>query len=163
MRKVLYSENIDGIMIDRIVRDYEFTMPSRHTHDEYEIYYLVEGERYYFIENQTYHIKKGSLVFINRNQIHKTGQYGDSYHERIVIEFLDEPFSTFLASTRELSLAEFFRKNQGVLQLEVPHQKYVLSLLDGISNEMYTRDPGYRMMAMTKLARLLFFCHATLA
>ncbi|KLU72252.1 MAG: hypothetical protein RHS_1879 [Robinsoniella sp. RHS] len=157
MRKVLYSESIDGIMIDRVVRDYEFTMPSKHTHDEYEIYYLVAGERYYFIEKQTYHIKKGSLVFINRNQIHKTGQYGDSYHERIVIEFLDEPFSTFLASTGELSLAEFFRKNQGVLQLDVPRQKYVLSLLDGIADEMYTCDPGYRMMTMTKLARLLFF------
>lgn len=157
MRKVLYSESIDGIMIDRIIRDYEFTMPSKHTHNEYEIYYLIEGERYYFIEKQIYHIKKGSLVFINRNQIHKTGHYGEAYHERIAIEFLDEPFSTFLASTGELSLSEFFQKNQGVLQLNDDQQKYVLSLLDGIADEMETCDPGYRMMAMTKLARILFF------
>lgn len=157
MRNVVYGESAVGLYIDRVIRDYEFDMPYRHTHEEYEIYYLVEGERYYFIENQIYHVKKGSLVFIDRNQIHKTGQYGDSHHERIAVEIKAEPFSSFLACTGELVLADFFRENQGVLELSPQDQEYVLSLLDGIASEIHTQDPGYRMMTMTKLARLLFF------
>lgn len=157
MRNVIYGEHIDGISIDRIAREYAYTMPAKHTHDEYEIYYLVEGERYYFIEASTYHIKKGNLVFINCNQIHKTGQYGNSYHERIAIEFQPEPFSSFLACTGELSLTDFFQNGPLILELSKERQKYVLALLDSIAAEMRLRDPGYRMMTMTKLAKLLFF------
>ena len=86
MRNIVYKESDVGLTIDRIVRNYDFDMPHKHVHEEYEIYYLVDGERYYFIENQIYHVKKGTLVFIDRNQIHKTGQYGDSHHERIAIK-----------------------------------------------------------------------------
>ena len=157
MRNIVYKESDVGLTIDRIVRNYDFDMPHKHVHEEYEIYYLVDGERYYFIENQIYHVKKGTLVFIDRNQIHKTGQYGDSHHERIAIELKEEPFSSFLASTGELVLSDFFRRNQGVLELCPKNQEYVLSLLNGIAAEIHTKDPGYRMMAMTKLARLLFF------
>lgn len=157
MRNIVYKESDVGLTIDRIVRNYDFDMPHKHVHEEYEIYYLVDGERYYLIENQIYHVKKGTLVFIDRNQIHKTGQYGDSHHERIAIELKEEPFSSFLASTGELVLSDFFRRNQGVLELCPKNQEYVFSLLNGIAAEIHTKDPGYRMMAMTKLARLLFF------
>ena len=78
MRNIIYKESDVGLTIDRIVRNYDFNMPHKHIHEEYEIYYLIDGERYYFIENQIFHVKKGSLVFINRNQIHQTGQYNDS-------------------------------------------------------------------------------------
>ena len=158
MKKNIYSQTIPGLSISRVVRDYEFTMPVRHMHDEYEIYYLIDGERYYFIENQIYHVKKGSLVFINRNQIHKTVQYGDYHHERIAVMLGESFLSGFLAVTGELSLSDFFRQNQGVLSLNAPDQDYVLSLLNGIAAEMRTQDPGYRTMILTKLTRLLIFC-----
>ena len=50
----LYNELVDGFHIDRVVRDYNYSMDIRHIHEEYEIYYLLEGERYYFINQQTY-------------------------------------------------------------------------------------------------------------
>ncbi|MEG0369713.1 MAG: AraC family ligand binding domain-containing protein, partial [Hungatella sp.] len=34
-------------------------MTSRHFHDTYELYYLLEGERYYFIDKETYLVKQG--------------------------------------------------------------------------------------------------------
>lgn len=157
MRRVLYEEAMDGITISRIIRNYEYSMPSKHIHDEYEIYYLISGKRSYFIQNRIYHIDPGSLVFINRNAIHMTSQFGDSYHERIVIEFKDEPLSSLLSCTGELNLSEFFAKNQGVLPVPPDERNYVLSLLDGIGREMSTRAPGYRLMTLEKLTRLLFF------
>lgn len=157
MRNVIYEEAIEGISISRISRNFEFNMPAKHTHDEYEIYYLISGERSYFIENQLYHVQAGNLVFINKNTIHMTRQAGNSYHERIVIELKDEPLSSVLACTGELRLSRFFSENQGIMELKPEDQNYILDLLDGIAEEMRKRDPGYRLMAIDKLIRLLFF------
>lgn len=157
MRTVIYAEAMEDISISRIIRNFEFNMPSKHTHDEYEIYFLITGERSYFIENQIYHVGPGSLVFIDRNTIHMTSQFGDSYHERIVIEMKGKLLSSLLACTGELSLSDFFSKNQGVIELTPEDQKYVLTLLDGIAREINVHDPGYKLMAMEKLIRLLFF------
>ena len=71
MEQIIYAEKTDGISIDRIRRDAAFSMPRKHLHNEYEIYYLLEGERYYFIDRRTCHVTGGSLVFIDRNQILK--------------------------------------------------------------------------------------------
>lgn len=126
MRNIIYKESDVGLTIDRIVRNYDFNMPHKHIHEEYEIYYLIDGERYYFIENQIFHVKKGSLVFINRNQIHQTGQYNDSHHERIVIELKEEPFSSFLGCTGELVLSDFFVKIKEYLNFapKISHMYY---------------------------------------
>ena len=85
MEQIIYTEKTDGISIDRIRRDAAFSMPRKHLHNEYEIYYLLEGERYYFIDRRTCHVTGGSLVFIDRNQIHQTSQAGPCSHERILI------------------------------------------------------------------------------
>ena len=44
MRNVVYKESAVGLTIDRIVRNYDFDMPHKHIHEEYEIYYLVDGD-----------------------------------------------------------------------------------------------------------------------
>jgi AraC-like DNA-binding protein len=157
MRQIIYEESMTGITISRLIRNYEYSMPSKHIHDEYEIYYLISGERSYFIKDRIYHIEAGSLVFINKNTIHMTTQSGASYHERIVIEFRDEPLSSLFACTGELNLAEFFSTYQGVIQVPPGERNYILSLLDGIGRELNIQDPGYRLMALDKLARLLCF------
>ena len=157
-KKSAYKHSMPGISISRIVRDYEFTMPHRHMHDEYEIYYLIDGERYYFIENQIYHVKKGNLVLIGRNQIHKTVQYGESHHERITVMLQEDFLNRFLSVTGEISPSDFFRENQGVISLALPEQDTVLSLLNEISSEMSAKAPGYRLMILSKLTQLFVFC-----
>lgn len=152
------KQTLPGISISRVARDYEFTMPSRHMHDEYEIYYLIDGERYYFIENQIYHVTKGSLVLIGRNQIHKTVQYGDSYHERITLMLQEDYLNRFLSLTGEFSASEFFRENQGVISLTIPEQDTVLSILNDIFSEMSSKSYGYHLMILTKLSQLFVFC-----
>ena len=102
MEQIIYAEKTDGISIDRIRRDAAFSMPRKHLHNEYEIYYLLEGERYYFIDRRTCHVTGGSLVFIDRNQIHQTSQAGPCSHERILISLDPSPFSEFLSSTGEM-------------------------------------------------------------
>lgn len=157
MRRTVFEEKMDGICIDRIIRDYEYTMPSKHIHEEYEIYYLLEGERYYFIENKTYHINEGNIVFINKGQIHKTGASGKSYHDRILIELKSEPFQSFLTTVLGISLSEFFSANSGVAKLDSNGQHFVKNTLLCIAEELRLKQPHYTSMAMMKLSSLLVY------
>ena len=69
MRETVFREVLDGFTIERVARYSEYTMPSKHLHMEYEIFYLLNAEGYYFIEKETCHIKKGSLVLGGRLRI----------------------------------------------------------------------------------------------
>ena len=112
----LYNELVDGFHIDRVVRDYNYSMDIRHIHEEYEIYYLLEGERYYFVNQQTYLVTAGTLVFIDKEQIHRTGMASAGpHHDRIVLGIMEEPFSTFLASFGGLQLQSFFTEQGSIL------------------------------------------------
>ena len=157
MRQTLFEETLDGITIDRVIRDYEYNMPTRHFHDEYEIYYLVDGERFYFIGQHTYHIKKGSLIFINRNEIHKTGMGQSSYHDRILIELTEEPFASFFNQLGDLNFRDFFENHSGVLNIEPAEQSYVENLFLSIQSEIHHKFPGYRLNVMMKLSELLIY------
>lgn len=156
MQQVLFEESGAGVTIDRIIRDYEFNMPIRHFHQEYEIYYLMEGERYYFIEKETYHVKAGSLVFINRNQIHKTAAGNKNSHDRILLEIEAEPISEYFGSAKELSFKDFFTEHWGVVYLDAEEQTYVESLLFAIVKEMQEKSLAYEFIIMQKLSELLF-------
>ena len=63
------------------------SMPDNHYHDNYEIYYLLSGERYYFIKDRTYHIDRGDIVLINMYDMHRTINFKTESYERILINF----------------------------------------------------------------------------
>ena len=155
MEQMIYRERIPGIAIDRILREPGFTMPSKHLHDDYEIYYLVEGERYYFIDRTTYHVTGGSLVFIDRNRIHPTSQCGTGSHERILISLSQHPFGDFLSLTGEMSLSGFFSAHTGILELDQEGRPLAESLMDTLASELHGQKPGFQHMAMSALSRLL--------
>ncbi|MBQ3912069.1 MAG: AraC family transcriptional regulator [Lachnospiraceae bacterium] len=159
MRQTVFEETTDGITIDRVIRDYEYTMPTKHFHDEYEIYYLLEGKRLYFIGQNTYLIGKGTMVFINKNVIHKTGLASGPYHDRILIEFAGEPFGSFYSFFGDLSLEAFFEKHQGIMEFDERERNHVENLLLGIQSEIHHKKPGYRLAVMNRLASLLIFAH----
>ncbi len=149
----LYNENVEGFHIDRVVRDYNYFMNIRHIHEEYEIYYLLEGERYYFINQRTYLVTPGTLVFIDKEQIHRTGMASAGpHHDRIVLGIMEEPFSSFLASFGGLRLQSFFTEQGSILTLPEEMRPHIQALLQDIATELREKKPGYLLAAMTKLA-----------
>lgn len=158
MRQLVYEAGVDGLILDRCVRDYEFNMHTRHFHRHYEIYYLSEGERFYFIDKQTYLVKKGSLVFIDRNQIHRTGAVagGQSYHDRILVSLDGDKFTPYLMLSG-FQLERFFSRNYGVLELSPEDSAYVEQLLDSIADEILQEASGYEFLARSRMLELLIF------
>lgn len=157
MENILFRDTFGQILVERIERDYDFNMVSKHFHNEYEIYYLLSGERYYFIEKQIYHVKKGSLVFIDRNQIHKTVGANAIYHDRILILISADEIGPLLKLCNNMDVASFFSKNFGIIDLNEAGQKYVESLLLFIIREMKKKHSNYEFMVKMKLAELLVY------
>lgn len=157
MNNIKFNGILDGIVMDRIARDYEFTMPTKHFHREFEIYYLLEGSRYYFIESDTYLVKKGSLVLLDSLQIHKTASAGSPFHDRFLAEIGDGPFARFFSSACDMTLAEFFSKYSGTIELNEKEQQYVESILFSVIEEMNGQSPKYEKVVMMKLSELLIF------
>lgn len=157
MNRTIYEGVMDGLVIDQVIRDEEFQMVTKHFHNEYEIYYLCEGSRYYFIDQQTYHIHKGTLVLIDSQQIHKTEATDSLYHNRVLIEFNQEPFGEFFKKLSSYSISDFFKKHHGIIVLDEKGQKQVESLLSCMMKEIRNQQPHYDTLVHMKLSELLFF------
>lgn len=157
MKQTVFSAKMPGIVTDHLIRDYEFTMANKHMHPEYELYYLLKGERYYFIENETFHIHAGSLVFIKRNEIHKTGVVQNhSYHDRILVTIAPEILNPFLNAIGLCSLEQFFSGCRVVL-LDEQGQIYVLQLFEKLAKEINEKKEGYKYLVKMKITELLLY------
>jgi len=155
MNTILCECVLDGITLERVVRNEELVMPDIHIHPEYEIYYMFNGERYYFIENKTYRIRKGSLVLINSMHIHKTSKLGKDFHDRFLIEINPEPFSTFFQNISGMSLADFFARYSCVLELDEQTQEWVERRFNDIMEEAEKKLDNYHLMIMMKITEIL--------
>lgn len=156
MEQIIFLEAAGDIVVERIERDYDFNMVTKHFHKEYELYYLLEGERYYFIDKQTYHIKKGSLVFIEQNQVHKTVGVSSFYHDRILVQVPDEIMKQLFSVFGGLDIYAY-TNCFGVLDLNESGQKHVENLLFSIMSEMKGKRLGYEFVIRSKIAELLIF------
>lgn len=123
---------------DKIEKAFEITkfksfgnisMVTNHYHDDYEIYYLLEGYRHYFIKDKVYDIKKGDLVFVNKNEIHKTFHAGAPFHNRILINFKKSYLNNILVETNNYDLLSCFHESIYVLRLKIDEQKQIENLI----------------------------------
>lgn len=130
------------------------SMPSNHYHEPYEIYYLLSGERHYFIKEQTYKIAKGDLVFISKNELHKTSDAGVPNHERLLINFNDR----FIAGFGEPLLYEPFERKNRRLRLNLPEREWVERLLFEMLQEDQEQLPGHEASLQARLVTLLLWC-----
>ena len=161
MSKILFRGISPGIMVERVHRKNAFFMPAVHFHNEYEIYYLYNGNRRYVIDNKYYDLVKGDLVFINKQVAHRTLSSPTPSHERLLIEFHEEPFSAFLFSLFGLSLSDFFSVHCGIIHLDEDGQSRAEQLFCNIQKEFEFSAFSYENAVMMHIAELLLWIHRT--
>ncbi len=74
MEEIIFQGEVAGCVAEQVIREREFAMTTRHFHESYEVYVLLDGSRYYFIENETYLVEAGMIVLVGRNQIQRLRQ-----------------------------------------------------------------------------------------
>ena len=94
MEAVIYYARTDGIELERMIRKGRFNMHLKHFHNQYEIFYLLEGERRFFFDNRSYLVKSGSLILVDENSIHMTmaGSEQEFGHDRTRIVITELPY-----------------------------------------------------------------------
>lgn len=157
MKRTIFKERIPGLMVEQVIRDEEFNMDARHMHSEYEIYYLLEGERYYFIESETFLIKSGTILFIEKEKIHKTNSVaGKPYFNRMLIEVKEEWLEAFFQRLRVVTIESFFESCK-IVELNKEGQKLVENTMLIIANEARERKIGYEQMILARLAEMMLY------
>ncbi|WP_222708687.1 AraC family transcriptional regulator [Paenibacillus sp. N3.4] len=128
-----------------------------HFHDHYEIYYLLSGKRYYFIQDRSYLIQEGGLVFIDKNELHKTRGYDDHHHERILLSFDDKWIHSIGEDAAECLLSPFRQKHH-LFSLAGIHRTTVENLLFSLLREQQQMLSGWQLNSKALLTQLLVFC-----
>lgn len=139
--------------VERIKRTGQFNMDSDHFHETYEIYYLLAGERNYYINNRVYALKMGDLVFINKNQLHRTTSKGLSSHERILINFDD----SFIKPVVDMGIDQLplFQGESFLLRPDIHQQAPIIDLLYAMLREQNEGYHGSMPYLQTLLLQLL--------
>jgi len=156
MKKQLYAQVNKPFSIAIREGKYPISMPDYHYHNAYEIYYLCKGERYYFIKDKTYHVKAGSLVLINKYDIHSTANIENLGHKRILVTFKKE----FIANqcVGELhGLFECFEKDVHIVELNEEERKFVENHLEIMNVEYCSGKAGNIAYLQCSLVQLMIF------
>lgn len=140
-----------------------FTMTEHHYHNAYEIYYMLEGERYYFIKDTTYLLKKGDMVIIDINELHRTIDAGVPTHERILINFKKGFLGNIVLEARDFDLLSGFKKNRHFLRLSPHEQDFVMNLFQRMKDESSNMSCESKIYTKLLLAELLILISRKIA
>ncbi len=125
-KSIIFQDNDNGeFHIVHSKRPNSYLMNANHYHPQYEIYYLLSGDRNYFIQNRVYKIQRGDLVLINTNVLHKTISGSSEYHERLLIEFNSSYLDNFVKPEHIKSFLAAFHNNHSLLQLKETERKQI--------------------------------------
>lgn len=133
------------------------SMTRYHYHNNYEIYYLLNGERFYLINDKVYHIESGTLVLISPYLIHATTNYAQSSYERLLIEFKQEFLNEISKELKSVNLFECFEKEIHVIPLGIKEQQFVETLIFSMLDEYKNNSPILDDYAKTSITQLLLF------
>ncbi|TDF99177.1 helix-turn-helix transcriptional regulator [Paenibacillus piri] len=143
--------------LNHSIRTDSFNMTQNHSHDSYEIYYMRSGERFYFIKDRSYHVKRGDLVLIPPNVLHKTTESGSPHHERILINF-KESFVDGVNRVVAVDLLQAFEDGP-VLHPDSRELITVESIMDKMLREQRQGEPDAEGYARLLLGELLLLIH----
>ena len=145
---------------NRIQRDFEIEESSRvhwaemwdtHFHDCYEFYYLVQGEVTYFIEESIYLVKKGDVILIPPQTIHKTKPSQNPKHKRILIYLKPAFIHCFLEDNPKL--LDCFHHTH--LRLSLQKQQRTLQILEQMQQEYEGPQAPDRVLLKALMGELL--------
>ncbi|MFD0717549.1 AraC family transcriptional regulator [Paenibacillus sp. GCM10027626] len=134
-----------------------YSMVYNHFHPYYELYYLLSGARVYFIKDTTYPVQVGDLVFIRKNEVHKTIQAGPPAHERILFYIDDRYIRDWPEPLAKLLLSPF-REGQPVVRLPEEARAQVAAHMSRLLSELHNQPAGCELFFRQAFNDILLQC-----
>ncbi|WP_046228346.1 helix-turn-helix transcriptional regulator [Paenibacillus dauci] len=146
-----------ALVAEYIVRSDYFAMTTEHVHPHYEIYILLSGERTYFIGDQLYEVHTGDIVFIGKDELHRTlpGKLPD--HKRIVLYFNDQFVEQHFGKDKQWLLRPF-HSGYPVFHTTVRDQIWLQPVIQQLVRELTIQAEGYQLLVHHLVMELLIHC-----
>ncbi|MDQ1912553.1 AraC family transcriptional regulator [Paenibacillus sp. GD4] len=151
-----FGSRNDPLWIEFDRRIGHYSMNTSHYHIEYEVFYLLRGERNYFIKDSVYHIRPGDMMLVDSYALHRTSEISEPNHERIVFHFNPSFFNGYPQEDKELLLAPF-SGGYPFVRLNMQEQMQLEALLISLLNELNERPPGYPLHIRNMANEVLLF------
>lgn len=126
-------------------------MQHFHLHQDYEIFYMLEGEKLYLINNQQITVRKDQMMFIDKNMLHKT-LVSDQRYQRVVLNFRD----SFLAKEDHFLITSLFKAGPYLLTVDNPF--LFRSILEQLFKEYFLENKQRDRYLQLLLTQLLLEC-----
>ena len=142
---------VKGINFERITFVKHQTMLKLHSHNTYELYYLLEGSRKYFIDSSLLQLEQGDLLIIPPGILHKSVGDADGLYSRILINARPDVFNKNI-------LNGFLTQNAGsIWQIPSNRRLHFETLLEKIEYETIKKDEHSEYLVNAYLNELLIF------
>ncbi|WP_246066803.1 helix-turn-helix transcriptional regulator [Paenibacillus koleovorans] len=125
-----------------------------HSHETYEMYYLLDGVRSYFIRDRTYVLEKGDMVMIDRHDIHKNIDKENEVREGILVAFNRQFLEHDLLQPILDEILETFTRTK-LFRFTAAEQSFIESLLLKMVREHGKKDFGYLVYLKATMMELL--------
>lgn len=156
MKKVTYSGTCEGIGLSRVIRDCDFAEPISYFKNEYQLYYILEGERFFYSSSISFEMLKGTITFVDKYKIPYTNIIGGQFHDRILVE-IKEQWLIQASELLEFDLRKFFEEKHGVLELTWEEQEYIEAKLDRMEEALKGNQKGGPAAAKNCLLSILLY------
>lgn len=155
MEAVIYYAQTEGFTLERIVRTGSFDMRAKHFHHQYEIFYILEGERQFFFNQRLCTASAGSLILIDENVIHMTRSPSNNSggHDRIILYIDRNKMQALENKFPQLRLIEFFHANYGVFHLSPEQQERFIRFYLRLVDEFDHKAPHYKIQIELELVQ----------
>lgn len=155
MVNLIYSKGFKGMGISHVERDCDFTKTETYYKNQYQIHYILKGERYFYSEHGNYQMKKGTLALVDKKQIPYTNIVGGDYHERFLLE-IDEKWLLELGNVFGYNFEKIFDQKQGVWELSAEKQEKMQQFIQKFETDDYGKQTKLEEV-MKKNELLSFF------
>lgn len=143
---VTYCASVDGISVEHVVRRKEHNMKVRHFHDEYEIFYILDGQRQFFIHNRSFIAEKGDLILIDSDMIHMTRSPSKDNpgYDRIIFYISSKRMESMEERFPDIRLSRFLMEHSGIYRLNEKQQKMFMQMYETFKDEQKEKKLGYK-------------------
>ncbi len=161
MDKITFNGTANGITVEQLVRFGEYNMKVKHFHSQYEIFYIIEGQREFFFNNRQYMAHSGDLILIDTNLIHmtKSASSKDHGYNRVIFYIDYDKMASFDEKYPDLQLVKFLHANYGVYHLDDEQQALFLNIYRDLRILLTNKPSGYQ--TGMELALLSWFYQLT--
>lgn len=109
--KITFFGKCDGISVEQLIRYSRFNMNVKHFHNQYEIFYIIEGERQFFFDNKSYNAYAGDIAILDTNLVHTTCSISDEDkgYNRVILYIDYEKMCDFDNEDQRIAFLNLYR------------------------------------------------------